>query len=58
MSTTLGSASRAREIARLFQAWRLAFDAQDYRATMSAKRAIDLMLAGTTPSEADVRAID
>lgn len=46
MSTNLGNASRAREIARLFEAWRRAFDRQDHEAMTSAKRAIDALAAG------------
>ena len=57
MSTTLGSASRAREIARLFEAWRRAFDARDTEMMAVARRAIDAMVAGKMPREADMRAI-
>jgi hypothetical protein len=58
MSTKLGSASRAREIANLFDAWRRAFDLQDHATMAVARRAIDAMVAGRTPSEPDVRAIE
>jgi hypothetical protein len=52
MGTMLGSASRAREIAKLFDAWRRAFDVQDYGAMVSARRAIDAVVAVETLREA------
>ena len=42
---------RARELARLFEAWRRAFDAQDHAAMQSATRAIDAFAAGDAPRE-------
>ena len=41
MGTTLGNAKRARELQRLFEAWRRAFEAQDFAAMTDAKIAID-----------------
>jgi hypothetical protein len=46
MGTTYGNAKRARKLARLFEAWRRASDAQDYAAMQSARHAIDAMIAG------------
>ncbi|MCC8949205.1 hypothetical protein H8A97_29905 [Bradyrhizobium sp. Arg62] len=41
MGAKLGDAGRARELARLFEEWRRAFDAGDERAARAARRAID-----------------
>jgi hypothetical protein len=46
MSVTLGNASRARELAKLFEAWRRAFEVQDHVAMQRARRAIDSVMAG------------
>jgi hypothetical protein len=53
----LGRASRARELARLFEAWRRACDRQDALMMAVIRRAIDALLAGNTPRAADLRAI-
>lgn len=42
-------AGRARELARLFEAWRRAFDAQVYDAMRTARRAINAVAANGTP---------
>lgn len=57
MSTMLGSASRAREIATLFEVWRRAFDLQDAEMMAVARRAIDSAVVGTAPLASDMRAI-
>jgi len=57
MSTMLGNASRAREIARLFEVWRHACDLQDHDMMVIAKRAIDAAAGGKTPSAADMMVI-
>ena len=54
MGATLGDARRARLLARLLEAWRRAFDAQDYAAMQSARRAFDAVAAGDTPRKADM----
>jgi hypothetical protein len=54
MGKTLGNATRARELARLFEAWRRAFDAQDVAAMTSARRAIDALAAG----DMDMRVVE
>lgn len=41
MGTKLGDAKRARKLARLFERWRRAFDAQDHAVAKSARQAID-----------------
>ena len=46
MGAELGSAKRARKLARLFEAWRRAFDTQDHAAMQSARRAIDAVAIG------------
>jgi hypothetical protein len=51
------TASRARELHRLFAIWKRACDARDTRAMKSAKRAIDAVAAESTPNEADMRTI-
>jgi hypothetical protein len=58
MSTTLGCASRAREIAKLFEAWPQGLDARDIRMVAAARRAIDAMAAGETPRTDDLAAIE
>lgn len=45
MGTILGDAGRARKLARLFAAWRRAFEAQDHAAMAAARRAIDAAAA-------------
>jgi hypothetical protein len=50
MGAKLGSAKRAREIARLFEAWRRAFNGGDRHAMKIAKREIDRAL--TAPPNA------
>jgi len=45
MEKKLGSAKRARQLARLFEAWRRAFEAGDERAMRAARRAIDMWAA-------------
>ncbi|MGY4166339.1 hypothetical protein [Bradyrhizobium sp. USDA 4529] len=57
MGAKLGDAGRARELARLFEAWRRAFDAGDERMMAVTKRAIDAVAAGDSPSSDDQRAI-
>jgi hypothetical protein len=57
MGKLLGSARRARKLARLFEAWRRAFDAQDAETMAAAKQAIDAMVAGAKPGHADSTAI-
>jgi hypothetical protein len=52
MSTILGSARRARALNDLFAAWKRACDMQDHATMTVARRAIDTMMAGRTPSEA------
>jgi hypothetical protein len=44
-------------LARLFEAWRRAFDAQDAETMAAAKQAIDAMVAGAKPGHADSTAI-
>jgi hypothetical protein len=56
MGTTLGNAKRARELQRLFEAWRPAFEAQDAEAMAIAKRAIDATVAGKAPTTAGTSA--
>jgi hypothetical protein len=41
MAATMGNAKRARELQRLFEEWRRAFDAQDRAAMQRARQAID-----------------
>jgi hypothetical protein len=53
----LGNAKRARELQRLFEAWRQAFDAQDIEAMAAARRAIDATMAGNAPRAVDVAAV-
>jgi hypothetical protein len=57
MGTKLGNASRARELQRLFEAWRRACDRQDAELMAAAKRAIDATVAGKTPRAADALVI-
>jgi hypothetical protein len=45
MSTKLGSAKRARRLARLFERWQRAFDAGDEATARAARRAIDAAAA-------------
>lgn len=47
MSTINGNASRTRELARLFEAWRRAFDARDQAAMENARRALDTWATGS-----------
>jgi hypothetical protein len=56
MGTTLGDAKRARELQRLFEAWRRAFEAQDPIAMQRARRAIDSVMAGKPRCNAEARA--
>jgi hypothetical protein len=57
MTQNCGSASRAKEIDRLFAVWRRACDARDTCAMAVAMRVIDAVAAGRTPNEADVQTI-
>jgi hypothetical protein len=54
MARSLGDAQRARELARLFEAWRRAFDRQDIEAMAAARRAIDATAAGRPPRAANL----
>jgi hypothetical protein len=58
MGTKCGNASRARELAKLFEAWREAFDRQDIEMVAIARRAIDATMAGHTPRAADMEAVE
>lgn len=51
MISKLGSAKRARKLARLFEKWRRAFEAQDDAAMQRARRAIDTWAAGEMPPD-------
>jgi hypothetical protein len=53
----LGSASRAREIARMFEIWQRACYMQDKHMMAVARRAIDAAVGGKMRREADMRAI-
>jgi hypothetical protein len=55
MANVLGSATRARELQRLFEAWRQAYDAGDERAARAARRAIDEVLGGNKPRASDLK---
>jgi hypothetical protein len=57
MTKNYGSASRAREIARLFAVWKHACDTRDIPTMNIAMRAINAAVAGKTPREADAAAI-
>lgn len=46
MGARLGSAKRARELARLFKAWRRAFDAEDHETMQRVRRAIIAVATG------------
>jgi hypothetical protein len=52
------SASRARELSKLFAIWKRACDARDFRKMAIAMRAIDAAVAGKKPQEVDMRAVD
>jgi hypothetical protein len=57
MGTIIGNANRARDLARLFEAWRRAFDRQDHAAMRRARRAIDAALTGDALCALDVAAV-
>jgi hypothetical protein len=46
MGAKLGSAKQARKLARLFEEWRRAFEAQDHVAMRNARRTIDAIASG------------
>jgi hypothetical protein len=58
MSTILGSASRARALSNLFAVWTCACDLRDAEMMATARRAIDAMMVGKTPREADMAAVE
>jgi hypothetical protein len=58
MGTKLGDARRARELAKLFEAWRRAFEVQDKVAMQRARRAIDATFLEAMPQPANVKEID
>jgi hypothetical protein len=52
MSAKLGSAKKAKRLAKLFEKWRRACDKQDAEGMATAKRAIDALVASQAPSQA------
>ena len=50
MGTKLGNAKRARRLAKLFDEWRRAFDAEDYAAMESTRQAINALVARASPN--------
>jgi hypothetical protein len=57
MSTMLGSASRARELQKLFETWTRACDRQDVEMMAVVRRVIDATIAGGTPGQRDMAVI-
>jgi len=57
MEKKLGSAKRARQLARLFEAWRRACDRHDFDTMSAAMRVTDAIVEGLPPRPADIAAI-